>query len=311
MSFRALLLLVLAVPALLLGAAQALGARIPVPVLGRDYVVRLDLAQAPAPLVLPSVAGSADPALPLVVIDPGHGGRDPGASGGGVREKDLVLAMGLGLRKLLLEAGGIRVAMTREDDRLISLVERMEIARRLEADLFISIHADSAGQSSDVSGASVYTLSNEASSEAAARFAARENSADRLNGVVVEDTSDIVNQVLVELSQGRTQDQSSEFAELIVREGEGRIAFHPSARRSAALAVLRAPDVPAVLFESGFVTSREDRAKLTTEEGRAAYADVLARAIRVYLARRSDVEALDTARIGSTSGRGASLAGAR
>lgn len=298
MSIRALLLLVLGIPALLLGAAQALGERIPVPEIGRSYVVRVDLADPPAALALPDVAGSADPSLPLVVIDPGHGGRDPGAIGGGVREKDVVLAMALGLRERLLEAGGMRVAMTREDDRLISLVERFEIARRLEADLFISIHADSAGQSSDVSGASVYTLSNEASSEAAARFAARENSADRLNGIAIDDRSDIVNQVLVELSQGRTQEQSGEFAELILREGEGRIAFHPAARRSAALAVLRAPDVPAVLFESGFVTSREDRAKLTTEEGRSAYADVLARAIRVYFARRSDVDALDTANAG-------------
>ncbi len=307
MSFRALLLIVLAVPALLMGAAQALGEHIPVPAFGRDYVVRIALDGASDAFVLPAVAGAQDPSLPLVVIDPGHGGRDPGASGGGVREKDVVLAMALRLRELLLEAGGIRVALTREDDSMITLVERPEIARRLDADLFISIHADSAGQSSDVSGASVYTLSNEASSEAAARFAARENSADRLNGVIVEDQSAIVNQVLVELSQGRTQEQSGEFAALIVREGEGRIAFHPSAQRSAALAVLRAPDVPAVLFESGFVTSREDRAKLTTEEGRGAYADVLARAIRVYFARRSDPGALDTA----SAERAATLAGAR
>jgi len=296
MSFRVLLLLVLALPALLMGAAKALGEHIPVPEIGREYVVRVALGGAPTDAELPPIAGARDPSRPLVVIDPGHGGRDPGAIGEGVREKDIVLAIALRLRDLLVEQGTLRVALTRAEDRIVSLGERSEIARRLDADLFLSIHADSAGQSSDVSGASVYTLSTEASSEAAARFAARENDADRLNGVAIEDQSDVVSQVLVELSQGRTQDQSTEFAALIEREGEGRIAFHPSAQRRAALAVLRAPDVPAVLFESGFVTSREDRARLTNEEGRESYAQVLARAISVYFARRSDVEALDTAR---------------
>lgn len=308
MSLRALLLLVLALPALLLGAAKALGEDIPVPEIGRDYVVRVALSGDEPPEDLPAIAGARDPSAPLVVIDAGHGGDDPGAVGGGVREKDVVLAIALNLRDLLIEQGGIRVALTREDDRIVTLAERPEIARRLEADLFISIHADSAGDGSDVSGASIYTLSAEASSEAAARFAARENDADRLNGVAIEDQSDVVSKVLVELSQGRTQEQSTELARLIEREGEGRIAFHPAAQRSAALAVLRAPDVPAVLFESGFVTNREDRAKLTTEEGRSAYAEVLARAIMVYFARRSDIEALDTARAAAPP---AALAGAR
>ena len=97
-----------------------------------------------------------------------------------------------------------------------------------------------------------------------------------------------VSAILVELSQQRTQEDATEFAALIAREGEGRIAFHPQARRSAELAVLRAPDVPGVLFESGFVTNESDRARLSTEEGRGEYADVLARAIRVYFARRAE-----------------------
>ncbi|MEQ8772639.1 MAG: N-acetylmuramoyl-L-alanine amidase, partial [Erythrobacter sp.] len=225
---------------------------------------------------------------PLVVIDAGHGGRDPGSVGGGVREKDVVLAIARSLRSELLEGGGIRVAMTREDDRIVPLADRPEIARRLEADLFLSIHADSAGEREDVAGASIYTLSADASSEAAARFAERENEADRVNGIVIENQSETVSAILVELSQSRTQEEANEFAGLIAREGEGRIAFHPQARRSAALAVLRAPDVPGVLFESGFVTNRDDRARLTTPEGREAYAQVLARAVRVYFARRAD-----------------------
>src|SRR5690606_13369888 len=118
--------------------------------------------------------------------------------------------------------------------------------RALGASLFLSIHADSAGDSEGVTGASTYTLSTKASSEAAARFAARENSADVVNGVALVNQNADVNAILVELSQRRAQDQSAHFANLIVREGQGAIAFHPQARRSASLVVLRAPDVPSV-----------------------------------------------------------------
>jgi N-acetylmuramoyl-L-alanine amidase len=157
----------------------------------------------------------------------------------------------------------------------------------LDADLFISVHADSAGERDDVSGASIYTLSDEASSEAAARFAARENDADRLNGITIDGQSAAVSTILVELSQQRTQEDALDFAGLVLREGERKLAFVPKPKRAAGLAVLRAPDVPSVLFESGFVTNLTDRARLTTAEGRAEYAGVLARAIRVYFARRS------------------------
>ncbi|AOL23414.1 N-acetylmuramoyl-L-alanine amidase [Erythrobacter litoralis] len=289
MSFRTLFLLVVALPAIMVGAAMLLGLTIPVPEWGRDYVLRFALGEEARRVDLPAIAGPDDPSRPLVVIDAGHGGRDPGSVGGGVREKDVVLAIARSLRAELLEAGGIRVAMTRDDDRIVPLADRPEIARQLGADLFLSIHADSAGERGDVGGASIYTLSNEASSEAAARFAERENNADRVNGIVIEGQSEAVSAILVELSQSRTQDEATEFAGLIAREGEGRIAFHPQARRSAELAVLRAPDVPGVLFESGFVTNRDDRARLTTEEGREAYAEVLARAIRVYFARRAEL----------------------
>ncbi|MCZ8369368.1 MAG: N-acetylmuramoyl-L-alanine amidase [Porphyrobacter sp.] len=293
MSYRTLLLILVLVPAALLGGARALGVTIPVPQWGRDYVLRFALAEPEAKLELPSVAGPDDPARPLVVIDAGHGGRDPGAIGtdpDGKRfeEKAITLALALSLRDELLRQGGIRVALTRADDRILPLSYRPEIARQLEADLFISIHADSAGEKDDVSGASIYTLSNDASSEAAARFASRENDADRLNGITIEGESAAVSTILVELSQQRTQEDALAFASLVVREGEAALAFVPQPRRAAALAVLRAPDVPSVLFESGFVTNRTDRARLTTAEGRAQYAGVLARAIRVYFARRGE-----------------------
>jgi len=295
MSYRTLLLIVLLVPAALLGGAKALGLTIPVPIWGRDYVLHFpfegEVAAAPE---LPRIEGPDDPSRPLVVIDAGHGGRDPGAVGtdeDGKRfeEKAITLALALALRDELLKQGGVRVALTRADDRIIPLPHRPEIARLLEADLFVSIHADSAGDKNDtVSGASIYTLSDEASSEAAARFAARENDADRLNGITIEGASKNVSAILVDLSQQRTQEDALAFAGLVLREGERALAFVPQPRRSAALAVLRAPDVPSVLFESGFVTNGTDRARLTTAAGRKQYAEVLARAIRVHFARRAE-----------------------
>ena len=189
-----------------------------------------------------------------------------------------------------IEEGGIRVALTREDDTFLVLQERPEIARRLNADLFISLHADSAGDSERAYGASVYTLSREASSEAAARFANRENNADLLNGVVVKNQSDPVNDILVELSQRRVQETSREFGQLIEREGKGKHRFHSQTQRSAALAVLRAPDVPAVLFEVGFLTNADDAAQLSSEEGRQEFATFVARAIRIFFARQSTSE---------------------
>lgn len=297
MSYRTLLLIVLLVPAVVLGGASVLGKQFPVPVFARDYVLRFALAgDAPERLELPPVAGPDDPSRPLVVIDAGHGGRDPGAIGTApdgrpINEKDITLALALALRDDLLAQGGIRVALTRADDRIVPLPYRPEIARLLEADLFVSIHADSAGEKGDVSGASIYTLSNEASNEAAARFAARENDADRLNGITIDGQSAAVSTILVELSQQRTQEEAIDFAKLLLREGQGTLPFIPQPQRGAALAVLRAPDVPSVLFESGFVTSDTDRSRLTTRAGRAQYAAVLARAIRIFLARRSEAAA--------------------
>ncbi|MEL6878517.1 MAG: N-acetylmuramoyl-L-alanine amidase [Pseudomonadota bacterium] len=293
MSLRTFLLLVLIFPALLIGAAIAADVTIPIPEWGRDYVQRVSLQGEVAPAGLPEVLGPDDVTRPLVVIDAGHGGRDPGAvgqtpDGETVREKEVTLAIALALRDELLAAGGIRVALTRSGDYILPLGDRPEIARQLGADLFISIHADSAGGTTDVSGASIYTLSSEASSEAAALFAARENDADRVNGIEIEGQSEQVSAILVELSQQATQEESAELSSLIIREGDGEIAFVNQPRRSGALVVLRAPDLPSVLFESGFVTNQADRARLSTAEGRATYARVLARAIEVYFARRAD-----------------------
>ncbi|MCT2558735.1 N-acetylmuramoyl-L-alanine amidase [Tsuneonella sp. YG55] len=287
MSLRTQLWLVFLAPMILIGGLFAFGLTLPVPVLGRNYVLRFELPATGEQADLPRIYGPQDKSRPLVVIDAGHGGHDPGASAGGMREKDLVLGLADALRDELVRKGGIRVALTREDDRFLVLGERFAMARALGADLFLSIHADSSGDVDGVTGASIYTLSDAASSEAAARFAARENSADTVNGVTLGDKTDNVSTILVELAQRRTQADSAEFARLIAREGQGTLRFHPQPRRSASLAVLRAPDVPSVLYEAGFITDPGEAARMASPEGREQFAQVLGRAIRIYFARVS------------------------
>lgn len=286
--YRIQIALLFVAPVLAVAGLYVFGRVLPVPYLGRDYVVRVELPEPGTTIDLPEVLGPEDPSRPLVVIDPGHGGHDPGASGMELREKTVVLGLARALRDKLLAEGGIRVALTRDDDRYLALAERVQIARALEADLFLSIHADSAGEQEGVSGASIYTLSEQASSEAAARFAERENEADKINGMELSGSNANVNAILVELAQRRTSAASVEFGDLIVREGEGVLPFHPQPRRSAALAVLRAPDVPSVLFESGFITNRREAQRLASPEGQRAFAQAMAQAIRVQLARASD-----------------------
>ena len=288
MSLRSLLAIVVLGPIALIAGLFALGVNVPIPELGRDYVLRLLLPEYGDQIDLPQIYGESDETMPLVVIDAGHGGRDPGAVNGDVLEKDITLGLALALRDALVQQGGVRAALTRESDVLLSLEERPDIASRMGADMFISIHADSAGGISEVSGASVYTLSREASSRAAARFAQRENSADRLNGISTEGQSDEVNAILFELLQRRVQDESSNLSALIIREGSGRVGFHSQPTRSANLVVLREPELPAVLFEAGFLTNANDALRLISAEGKSEFADVMARAIRIHFSGRSD-----------------------
>ena len=250
-----------------------------------NYVIRMSLPEASEGLRLPEIDGSNDIEQPLIVIDPGHGGYDPGASGSGLREKVIVLQLARALRRELLKQGRFRVALTRDDDHFLVVEERFAMARDLGGALFISLHADSAGSESSLGGASVYTLSNEASSQAAARFAARENTDEHVNGASLSGHDDEVNSILVELSQRQTQQQSIELADLIVREGSKGIHFLNQPRRSAALKVLRAPDIPSVLYEAGFISNPKDADQLASAEGQQKVADVLARAIRIYFIR--------------------------
>ncbi len=252
---------------------------------GYAYVVRAQLPDADAKTGLPPIAGPQDASRPLVVIDAGHGGHDPGAGTGSLKEKALTLMLATALQQELLAKGGIRVALTRSDDRYLLLEERSGIARKLNADLFISIHADSVEQG-DASGGSIYTLSERGSSETAARMADRENRSDTINGVSLESASDTVSAILVDLSQRETQTRSEEFAGLLLREGTGRVHFREGPLQSAAFVVLKSPDVPSVLFEAGYISSAADAARLLSDQGRKAFATATANAIRVYFARQ-------------------------
>lgn len=273
----------LAIFAAMVAADRTYGA----PGRGWGYVVQVELPRDEARQDLPLVEGPQDASRPLVVIDAGHGGKDPGAGLGGLKEKDLVLRLALTLRDELLRQGGVRVALTRRDDRYLLLPVRPDIARRLKADLFISIHADSTETGTSARGATVYVLSDRGSNEAAERIARRENAADEVNGIRMADQSDNVGAILVDLSQREMQARSEAFGSLILREGRGRLPFREGTVQSAAFAVLKAPDVPSVLFESGYINNPDDAGRLASVEGRRAFAETLANAIRVHFARES------------------------
>lgn len=286
MSRRFKFALMLLVPAVVAATVAAAGVMAVSPARGRDYVQRVRLPAAGAPMDLPGVQGPQDASRPLVVLDPGHGGHDPGAGTGDLKEKALTLQLARAVRDELLKGGGIRVALTRDEDRYLMLGERSGIARRLQADLFLSIHADST-EGGDARGASVYVLSERGSNEAAARIAARENRADAINGVTLDDTSDAVSAILVDLSQREALGGSSEFARLLLRELDGRLLLRDTGVQSAAFAVLKSPDLPSALFEAGYISNPDDQALLASDAGRDAFAKSTAQAIRVYFARRA------------------------
>ncbi len=244
--------------------------------------------EAPQPyhLAIPPVAGRAD--KPLVVIDAGHGGHDPGSLSvdGKYREKDAALAIAKAVRDELLASGRVRVALTRSDDRFLVLSERREIARRLHADLFISIHCDSAPGSA-ANGATVYTLSEVSSDRVAAQLAAKENKADILNGVNLDTQSNDVSSILIDLTQRETMNTSSRFADLLQHElTDQGVDFKTTYHRFAGLAVLKAPDVPAVLLETGYITDPGDLKLLFSKGYQHRLAVGVTRAVEAHFARR-------------------------
>ncbi len=250
------------------------------------YRVSTPVPLASRKLSLPRVYGDDD-SRPLVVIDAGHGGVDPGAISpdSGLREKDVTLKIARAIRDDLIASGRVRVALTREDDKYLILQERYGIARKLKADLFISIHCDSVGGGS-ASGASVYTLSEVASDKESARLAARENKADIIQGVNLASTSIDISSILIDLTQRETMNSSANFARLLGREAKQLMPIKANFHRMASLVVLKAPDMPSILFETGYISNPIDAAFIDSREGRAAIAQSIRRAVDVHFARR-------------------------
>ncbi len=251
------------------------------------YSVSVDLPAPRSAKGLPKVYGRNDVTLPLVVIDAGHGGHDPGAISphGGAYEKMVTLSIARRTRDALVATGRVRVALTREDDRFVILQDRYTIARRLGADLFISIHADSAGNAT-ARGATVYTLSEVASDREARRLAARENKADIINGVNLGGATGDVSSILIDLTQRETMNVSADFAKALVFEGARSLTMRSESHKFASFVVLKAPDTPSVLFETGYLSNALDAEFLTSAAGQANVAATLARAVDGHFSRR-------------------------
>jgi len=236
-----------------------------------------------APAVDVVVSGARAAGRPIVVIDPGHGGRDPGAVSvsGAVAEKQLALALARELRDRLVERGRVRVALTRDSDRYLTLEERAGVARGLGASLFLSLHMDSAPNPL-ARGASVYSLSDVASDAEAARFAAAENAG---GGVGIADGS--VRSMLSDLALRSLMTASADLASRLVRKSAARVEMRPEPHRFATFHVLRRAQAPAVLFEAGYVSNAEDELLLRSPEHRAALVAGLAETIEADVAARS------------------------
>lgn len=253
----------------------------------KRYSVTVPIGKPKPALPLPPIQGPDNPRLPLVVIDAGHGGHDPGAISphSGKREKDITLALARAIRDDLVASGRVRVALTRSDDRYLVLEERYGIARRLKADLFISVHADAA-ENEQASGASVYTLSEVASDREAARLAARENKANIINGIDLGAHSSEVSSILLDLTQRETMNVASDFARLLQREASEGVKFRTSAHRFASFVVLKAPDTPSVLFETGFISNKDDAEFLASKAGQQRVARGVRDAVQIHFARQ-------------------------
>jgi N-acetylmuramoyl-L-alanine amidase len=234
-----------------------------------------------------SEVNKSDP-RPLVALDPGHGGPDTGTRGpAGELEKDIVLDFAQRLRDRIEKAGKYRVAMTRSDDTFIPLPDRVRIARNAGASLFVSIHADSLPKKEgDAQGATIYTLSDTATDPEAERLAEQENKADVVAGVDLKDEPDDVAGILLDLAQRETKTYSLQFAHKLVDDLKGATRLYKKPLKSAGFRVLRAPDMPSVLVELGYVSNKQDLASLLSDSWRDRTAEAVAHAIDGYFTAR-------------------------
>jgi len=242
-----------------------------------------------APVPLPPAPSHPIDAKPIVVLDPGHGGVDPGAnSANGVSEKDIVLLFAQRLKEKLTATGRYEIHLTRDDDTFLPLKERVAFAQKKGAGLFLSIHADYfPAKIDDARGATVYTLSEQASDEEARALAAKENFSDAIAGVELpEDSDEVVANILIDLAQRETQNRSLIFARSIVGELAAKGTLHTKRLRYAGFRVLKAPDVPSVLLELGFLSNAEDEKQLISAAWRDRMTDSVTAAIDGYFAKR-------------------------
>lgn len=223
---------------------------------------------------------------PLIIIDAGHGGQDPGALGlHQTREKNITLAFATALKNGLLRTGRYRVALTREDDRFIMLPERVNLARKLKGNLFISLHADS-NPRPEARGLSIYTLSETASDDEAAALAERENKTDIIAGLDLNTADEDVASILIDLAQRETMNKASILAEKVVANLHPKITKLPSTHRFAGFRVLKAPDIPSILVEMGFLSNVEDEKLLASPEYQSLVVGSLISAFDVYFKER-------------------------
>jgi N-acetylmuramoyl-L-alanine amidase len=250
--------------------------------------LRPAIAEANA-AVVPAAAKPAAPSdtRPLIVIDPGHGGIDNGTQAGGEMEKNLVLGFGLALRDRIEKSGKFRVVMTRDDDTFIPLNDRVKVARNQSAALFVSIHADALPRrEGDAQGATIYTLSDKASDAEAERLAEAENKSDAIGGVNLTDEPTEVADILIDLAQRETRTFSNRFARLLMGEMKSTVRMHKHPLKSAGFRVLKAPDVPSVLVELGYVSNKGDLVHLVSENWRTKTVGSMAQAIDAFFAKR-------------------------
>lgn len=247
----------------------------------------LPVSTVPAKLEAPAASPSSTDTRPVIVIDPGHGGPDNGTQSGSESEKNLVLGFALILRDRIEKGGKYRVVMTRTDDTFIPLDDRVKFARSQSAALFVSIHADALPRhEGDAQGATIYTLSDRASDAEAERLAEAENKADAIGGVNLTSEPTEVADILIDLAQRETRTFSNRFARLLMGEMRTVTRMHKNPLKSAGFRVLKAPDVPSVLVELGYVSNKDDMEHLASENWRTRTAGSVAHAIDMFFAKR-------------------------
>jgi N-acetylmuramoyl-L-alanine amidase len=225
---------------------------------------------------------------PVIVLDPGHGGIDTGTRApSGETEKGVVLDIALMLRDKLEKSGKYRVVMTRTDDSFVALADRVRLARARNAQLFISIHCDALARGEgEAEGATIYTLSDHATDAAAARLADAENRADVISGVDLSVEPDDIADILIDLAQRETKTFSLQFAKSVAGELKNAARMHKHPLKSAGFRVLKAPDVPSVLIELGYVSNHQDLKQLMSEKWRMRAGDAIMQAVNTYFTTR-------------------------